>query len=47
VVINDLNAHITPRIAELQNPKDVHFKAAGSDFLAEKVAAEILKALGQ
>ena len=47
VSINDLNAHITPRIAELQNPKDVHFKTAGSEFLAEKVAAEILKALGQ
>lgn len=47
VTINDLNAHITPRIAELQNPKDVHFKTAGSEFLAEKVATEILKALGQ
>ena len=47
VSINELNAHITPRIAELQNPKDVHFKTAGSEFLAEKVAAEILKALGQ
>lgn len=47
VLINDLNAHMTPRISELQNPKDVHYNAAGSEFLAEKVAAEILKALGQ
>lgn len=47
VAIDDLNAHITPRLADLQNPKDVHYKPAGSAFLAEKVAAEILKALGK
>ena len=45
VAIDDLNAAITPRIAELQNPKDVHFKAAGYAFLAEKVAASIGTAL--
>ena len=47
VAIDDLNAHITPRLAELQNPNDVHYKPAGSEFLAQKVAAEILKALGK
>lgn len=41
VAIDDLNAHITPKLAELQNPRDVHFKPAGSEFLAQKVAAEI------
>lgn len=45
VPIDDLNAAITPRIAELQNPKDVHFKTAGSAFLAKEVAASIEKAL--
>ena len=45
VAIDDLNAAITPRIAELQNAKDVHFKAAGYAFLAEKVAASIGAAL--
>jgi GDSL-like Lipase/Acylhydrolase family len=47
IAIDDLNAHITPRLADLQNPNDVHFKPAGSDFLAQQVAAEILKALGK
>ena len=45
VVIDNLNAHITPKLAELQNPRDVHYKAAGYDFLAQKVAAEIADAL--
>ena len=45
VAIDDLNAHITPKLAELQNPRDVHYKAAGYDFLAQKVAAEITAAL--
>lgn len=47
VAVDDLNTHITPRLAELQNPNDVHYKPAGSEFLAQKVAAEILKALGK
>jgi acyl-CoA thioesterase-1 len=45
VAIDDLNAAITPRIAELQNANDVHFKAEGSAFLAKQVAASIEAAL--
>jgi acyl-CoA thioesterase-1 len=45
VAIDDLNAAITPRIAELQNANDVHFKAEGSAFLAKQVAASIESAL--
>jgi acyl-CoA thioesterase-1 len=41
VAIDDLNAAITPRIAELQNPKDVHYKPEGYAFLAKQVAASI------
>jgi hypothetical protein len=47
VATDDLNGHITPKLAELQNPKDVHFTPAGSAFLAQKVAKEILAALGK
>jgi acyl-CoA thioesterase-1 len=45
VAIDDLNAAITPRIPELQNPRDVHFKPEGSAFLAKQVAASIEAAL--
>ncbi|NNE92315.1 MAG: SGNH/GDSL hydrolase family protein [Verrucomicrobiales bacterium] len=38
VKINDLNAHISPRLEELQKPKDLHFTPKGSEFLAEAVA---------
>jgi lysophospholipase L1-like esterase len=41
VTINDLNAAITPHLAKLQNPKDVHFNKEGSEFLAQAVAAKI------
>lgn len=41
VTINDLNAAITPHLARLQNPKDVHFTKEGSEFLAKEVAAKI------
>jgi len=41
VTINDLNAHITPHLAKLQNPKDVHFNKEGSEFLAQAVAVKI------
>ncbi len=41
VAINDLNATITPHLAKLQNPKDVHFNKEGSEFLAKEVAAKI------
>ena len=42
---DDLNAWITPRFEELQTPRDLHYQPAGYDFLAEKVASEIEKAL--
>jgi len=43
IAINDLHAHILPRISELQTqPGNVHFKAEGNQLLAEKVAASIL-----
>ncbi|MCB1234717.1 MAG: SGNH/GDSL hydrolase family protein [Verrucomicrobiae bacterium] len=46
VAVDDLNAWVTPRFAELQKPKDLHYQPEGYDFLAEKVAAEIGKNLG-
>ncbi|MEO6739804.1 MAG: SGNH/GDSL hydrolase family protein [Chthoniobacteraceae bacterium] len=45
VAIDDLNAAITPRIEELQNPHDVHYKPEGYAFLAKQVAASIALAL--
>lgn len=47
VAIDDLNAHITPNLATMQNPRDVHYTAAGSEHLAKKVAEEISKALAK
>jgi lysophospholipase L1-like esterase len=41
VAINDLNTYITPHLAKLQNPRDVHFSKEGSQFLARQVAATI------
>jgi hypothetical protein len=44
--INDLNAHARTKGPEIHTKKgDVHYTAAGSAYLAEKVAAEILDAL--
>lgn len=45
IAIDDLNARVSPRVTELQTPRDVHFQPAGYEFLAEQVAAEIRKAL--
>ena len=45
IAIDDLFAAVTPRLAEVQNPNDVHFNASGSDFLGQKVADSIQKAL--
>lgn len=45
VATNDLFAVITPHLAELQNPNDVHFNAKGCDFLGETVAKAIAAAL--
>ena len=45
VSTDDLFAAITPRLAEMQNPNDVHFNAKGYDFLGQTVAEAISKAL--
>jgi len=46
IQINDLHAHALKRLPEIASgPGNVHFSAAGSAYLAEQVAAEILKAL--
>ncbi len=37
----DLFAAVTPQVATLQNPNDVHFNAAGYEFLGRQVAAAI------
>ncbi|MDR3401687.1 MAG: SGNH/GDSL hydrolase family protein [Chthoniobacter sp.] len=41
VAIDDLNTAITPHLAEMQNPKDVHYKPEGYALLAKQVAASI------
>jgi lysophospholipase L1-like esterase len=45
VAIDDLNTAITPQIAQLQNPKDVHYKPDGYKLLAGEVARSIEAAL--
>jgi acyl-CoA thioesterase-1 len=45
VPIDDLHALAASKLAEIQLPKNVHFKAEGSRLLAQQVAAEIEKAL--
>ena len=45
VAIDDLFADITPQLQKLQNPNDVHFNAAGYDFLGSRVAAAIEAAM--
>jgi hypothetical protein len=45
VAIDDLNAAVTPHLAEYQNPQDVHYKPEGYMFLAKQVAASIEAAL--
>ena len=50
IIVNDLFGYCTPRLEELQLPKNVHFTAAGSKALAEQVAGvieqELKKAAG-
>ena len=41
VPTNDLHALVVPKLAEVQLPKNVHFKPDGSRLLGEKVAAAI------
>lgn len=38
VETNDLYRAITPRLAEFQNPDDVHFNGSGNEFLGQRVA---------
>jgi lysophospholipase L1-like esterase len=45
IPVNDLHRHALARLPEIQRPADVHFTDPGSAYLAEKVAAEIEKAL--
>lgn len=47
IPINDLHAQITPRFSDLHKPRDLHFTAEGSGFLADKVAAAIEKAIAK
>ena len=44
---DDLFAAITPRLADLQNPNDVHFTGAGYEFLGAQVAGSIRAALAR
>ena len=45
IAINDLYGFVQPRLKELQQNANVHFKPAGSSALAEQVAAAIRSAL--
>lgn len=45
VTINDLPAAVNARLAQVRIKGDVHFTAAGSELLAEQVAATIEKVL--
>lgn len=47
ITVNDLHGHVLPVLGENQRPANVHFTAAGSAFLAEKVAAAILDVLAE
>jgi lysophospholipase L1-like esterase len=44
-VVNDLHAYALPRLAEIQQPANVHFTPAGSQALAEQVASAIRQQL--
>ena len=45
IPIDDLFTAITPHLATMQNPHDVHFNATGYDFLGQQVATSIETAL--
>lgn len=47
VAVDDLNAHITPKLAQLQKPHDVHYSPEGYAFLAEAVSRSISEALAK
>lgn len=41
VTVNDLHAFISPNLATVQNPRDVHFTGQGYELLGAQVAASI------
>ncbi len=45
VAIDDLFAFIAPHLAQMQNPKDVHFKGEGYEVLGKHVAGAIAAVL--
>jgi len=45
VAIDDLFGAITPHLKDMQNPNNVHFNAAGYDFLGQRVGEAIAKIL--
>ena len=45
IAIDNLFTFITPHLAKVQNPKDVHFNGDGYDLLGKQVAAAIQSAL--
>lgn len=45
--VNDLHTYCLPHLQKWQLPKNVHFKAAGSQALAKKVAAVITEELAE
>lgn len=45
VAVDDLFTVITPKLAEYQNVKDVHFKEEGYDYLGKAVAESIIPLL--
>lgn len=45
IPVNDLHAWILPQFDKLHKPQDLHYGEEGSERLAEKVAAQIDKAL--
>jgi len=47
VAVDDLFTFITPHLAKVQNPKDVHFNNEGYELLGKQVAAAIEQALAK
>ena len=47
IAVNDLFTAITPNLASMQNPDDVHFNEGGYQFLGGKVAEAIENALAK
>lgn len=45
VAVDDLFAFITPHLARVQNPNDVHFNGEGYELLGKQVAEAIFQAL--